>query len=478
MQRLFPQSLFGRLAVILFVGLLLAQFASIAIQFKDRSQRLFHASGASSSERIADIVRLLDDASRSERQRLIAILNVAPLQVSLNKPIGSTIKKTANNWPAIEFKKRLRQQLGNNYPLQVAVSDKINNSPMHGMHRSNKNSQNNALPITAKHNIQHMQNMGALLPDALIFYAQVKLHDGTWVFFENNINKEVFASSTSLLLTLAILIIAVLLISLLAVRWVTRPLTMLSNAADKLGNNINHPPIAETGPTEVRQAAKSFNAMQQRLTKFIKDRSQLLTAISHDLKTPITRMRLRAEMLDDNEQRLSFIKNLDEMQQITSETLDFLRTDDTREPLQAIDICSLLESIKEDAAELGQKLELKTCSLSPCFAQPSAIKRCIRNLTENAFKYANNVQIQTQQTSDTITISVLDSGTGIPEDKLEAVFKPFYRLETSRNRETGGTGLGLSIARNIALLHGGDLYLVNKTDGGLKAVLTLSRKNG
>lgn len=468
MKYLIPQSLFGRLAVILFVCLLLAQLASIAIQFKDRGERLFQASGFSSSERIADIVRLLDDANSTERERLVSILNVAPLRVSLTMPAWDKDSQTTDTRPAIEFKKRLQQQLGNNYALRVAVSDQpaTYTDTAEGMHGS------------AAYGMQHMQSMGTVLPDALVFFAQVQLTDGSWVSFENSINKEVFASSSTLLLTLAILIIAVLLISLFAVRWVTRPLTMLTTAADKLGSNINQPPLAETGSLEVRQAAKSFNAMQARLKRFIEDRTRLLTAISHDLKTPITRMRLRAEMLDDSDQRISFVKNLDEMQQITSETLDFLRTDDAREPLQAIDICSLLESIKEDAAELKQDFQLQPCTLSPCLARPSAIKRCIRNLTENAFKYGGNVQVQAEQTDDKIIIRISDSGPGIPEDKLETVFKPFYRLESSRNRDTGGTGLGLSIARNIALSHGGDLQLGNKPEGGLQAVLTLSRKEG
>ncbi|MFV1997261.1 MAG: ATP-binding protein [Acidiferrobacterales bacterium] len=465
MKRLIPQSLFGRLALVLFFGLLLAQLASTAIQFRDRGQRVFQASGLYSAERIAEIVRLLDGANTVERNRLVSLLNVPPLRVSLTTPAWSGPDKTVENWPVIEFRKRLLLQLGDNYPLRVAVSDQPTSDATQNMHDS------------GGHNMQHTQRMGMALPDALVFFAQVKLSDGTWVSFENSIAEEVFADSSTLLLLLAILVTIVLSVSLLAVRWVTRPLTMLTQAANKLGGDINQPPLSETGPMEVRLAANAFNSMQTRLQKFIEDRTGLLTAISHDLKTPITRMRIRAEMLDDPEQRASFTKNLDEMQLIASETLDFLRADDAREPLQATDICALLEAIRDDAAELGQRVDIEPCMLKPFHARPLALKRCIGNLVENAIKYGGNARVSAHESKQVLVITIADSGPGIPQQKLETVFEPFYRLETSRSRETGGSGLGLSIARNIALSHGGDLRLVNNPNGGLQAILTLLRNS-
>jgi len=466
MIRFFPQSLFGRIALIMFAGLLLAQLASTALQFHDRGQRLFQASGLSSSARIADIVRLMDSANPVERDRLASILNVPPLRVSLTTPTWPQSNTAAGYLPANEFRSRLQRRLGEKYKIRVAVSDQPAPDSAQGMHDF------------GNHNMQHMQSSVMSLPDALIFFAQVRLTDGTWVTFENSISEEVFADSTTLLLILAILIAAVLIVSLLAVRLATRPLSMLTRAADKLGGNINQPPLSESGSMEVRHAARAFNSMQMRLQNFIEDRTRLLSAISHDLKTPITRMRLRAEMLDDQEQRESFIKNLDEMQLIASETLDFLRTDDAREPLQTIDICALLDAIKNDAAELGHKVQVETCSLKPLHARPMALKRCIGNLVENAIKYGNEARITTHENERALVISITDSGPGIPADKLDAVFEPFYRIETSRNRDTGGSGLGLSIARNIALSHGGDLHLSNNPKGGLQAILTLMFKSG
>ncbi|VAW91695.1 sensor histidine kinase [hydrothermal vent metagenome] len=460
-MRLLPQSLFGRLALILLSGLLLAQLLSTLLQFHDRGQRLFQASGAQSAERIAEIVRLLDSENSEGRQQLVAILNVPPLKVSLSIPIWLNSQAIVAGSPSAEFRDRLETFLGKRYPLKVVVSDQ---PAMNIQHKGSGS-------------MMHMQHMGMTGPDALVFLAQVQLSDGRWVTFENRIGNEFFANSTMLLVNLAVLIIIVLLVTLIAVRLATRPLTLLAKQADKLGTDINQPPMVETGSTEMRHASHAFNTMQRRLQRFIEDRSRLLSAISHDLKTPITRMRLRAEMLDEAEQRDNFIRNLDEMQAITSDTLDFLRADDAGENIEDVDICTLLKTIKDQADELGQNVEIKFCEVDSYLARPQALKRCIVNLVDNAIKYAGSAEITASESNNTLLISVCDSGLGIPEQQLEAVFKPFYRLETSRSRETGGTGLGLSIARNIALSHGGDLQLANRKDGGLKATLTLLRQS-
>jgi signal transduction histidine kinase len=468
-MRILPTSLFGRLALILFSGLLLAQLVGFALQFRDHGERLFQASGLYSAERMAEIVRLLDDADHAERERLVEILNVPPMRVSLTTPAWPAQDQTTGSWAVNQFRQRLVHQLGDDYPLHVAVSDQRSETYMSDM------------GDPEGPHMRHMQGMGMgrgmgmamLPPDSLAFLAQVKLQDGTWVTFENPVADETLTDYYPLLLSLVILLAAVLFVSLFAVRWVTRPLTMLAQAADNLGGDINQPPLPETGPTETRHAAHAFNTMQVRLKRFIEDRARLLTAISHDLKTPITRMRLRAEMLDDDELRQSFTRNLDEMQAIATETLDFLRADDAHEPLQPVDVCALLETLRDDAAELGQQIEITTCHLQPYPARPIALKRCISNLVNNAILYGGSTQVSSNETEDTLVITVTDSGPGIPEEQLELVFEPFYRLESSRNRETGGTGLGLSIARNIALSHGGDLRLENRSEVGLKATLSL-----
>jgi len=272
-----------------------------------------------------------------------------------------------------------------------------------------------------------------------------------------------------------VLLAAVLSLSLVAVRWVTRPLHVLAAAADELGRDIHRPPLPEQGPLEVRRAAHAFNTMQTRLVRYIQDRSRILAAMSHDLKTPITRLRLRAELLEDEDLRQRFEKDLLEMEAMVSQTLDFMRGLDSREAMQAIDIMALLESLQADYQEMGRSVSIQGRTSQPVNGMPLLLKRCIANLFDNAILYGKRARVQVEEGAAELIIRIGDEGPGLPEEELEKVFEPFYRLESSRNRETGGTGLGLSIARNIALAHGGELHLRNSPQGGLEALLSLPR---
>ena len=276
-------------------------------------------------------------------------------------------------------------------------------------------------------------------------------------------------------LTLFVLLGTVIVLSLVAVRWITGPLSVLATAAEKLGEDIDRPPIPEEGPTEVRRAAKAFNTMQQRLSRFLSDRNRILTAMSHDLKTPVTRMRLRTEMLEDEALRTKFARDLEEMESMVGQTLEFMRDTSAAEPLQGVDLMALLESLHADYAEAGKPVEIKGRIARPFSGRPLALRRCLTNLVENAIRYGERATIEVQDGESEIVIRILDEGPGIPEPELERAFEPFYRGEASRSRETGGTGLGLGIARNIARTHGGELALRNRAGRGLEAVLSLPR---
>jgi signal transduction histidine kinase len=302
---------------------------------------------------------------------------------------------------------------------------------------------------------------------------QVQLQDGTWATFDTHVTQEAANLPWRLLLTLLLLLVAVLLVSWLAVRWVTRPLHVLASAADELGRDINRPPLPEQGPAEVSRAARAFNTMQSRLARLIDDRTRILAAMSHDLKTPITRMRLRADPLEDDNLRVKFEKDLLEMEAMVTQTLDFMRGLGQRQPKQPVDIMGLLESLQVDNEAMGRTVTIKGRVTRPCAGNPPLLKRCISNLIDNAIIYGTQADISVEEERDRLTIRIRDHGPGIPDSELEKVFEPFFRLETSRSRETGGTGLGLSIARNIAQTHGGDVRLHNHEGGGLEATLTL-----
>ena len=317
--------------------------------------------------------------------------------------------------------------------------------------------------------------MHRFAPDGISFLTQVRLQDGTWATFDTQITPESANLPWKLLATLATLLAAVLIVSYIAVRWVTRPLHVLASAADELGRDINRPPLPETGPVEVVRAAHAFNTMQSRLVHFIEERTRILAAMSHDLMTPITRMRLRADLLEDESLREKFETDLLEMQAMVTQALDFMRGLSNGEAEQPVDVMALLEALQSDNEAMGRKVAIEGRVAKPLRGMPQLLKRCIGNLIDNAVLYGKEAHIGLEETGDALRLRIRDHGPGMPEKELESVFEPFYRLEGSRNRETGGTGLGLGIARDIARAHGGEVCLRNHEDGGLEAILTLPR---
>jgi signal transduction histidine kinase len=269
---------------------------------------------------------------------------------------------------------------------------------------------------------------------------------------------------------------AVALTSWIAARWLTYPIKRLANAADKLGKNLNSPMIDEgSGPSEVRQASKVFNQMQARIKLQLEERNRFLAAVSHDLRTPLTRLKLRAEKINQQELKSGVQNDIDEMASIIDTTLDYLRGDEQPEASCLLDIESLIHSMAEDANERGNKVTVSG-KAQPIRLQPLAIRRCLNNLLENALRYGERADIAISETDGEVVIAIQDAGPGIPEEQLEAVFAPFYRLETSRSKHSGGVGLGLSIARDMAKKQNGNITLGNAPKGGLIATLHLPKR--
>ena len=266
-------------------------------------------------------------------------------------------------------------------------------------------------------------------------------------------------------------------LAFLVTRMAIRPLQQLSQAARDLGDDINHAPLVVTGASELRQASSAFNAMQARIRHYIDQRTHMLAAITHDLQTPLTRLRLRIEKVADQDLRERLIADLSFMQDMVREGLLLARSMDSSEQRQLVDLDSLLSSVVADAADAGQPVTLDgNCAMS-VRAQPQAMFRCVNNLIDNALKYGHCARVSVQNEGNSAAvIRNRDNGVGLPPDELEKVFTPFYRLETSRSRESGGTGLGLTIARNICEQHGGSLTLHNHAEGGLEVILKLPAK--
>jgi signal transduction histidine kinase len=261
----------------------------------------------------------------------------------------------------------------------------------------------------------------------------------------------------------------------IAARWLAKPIQRMAHAAYELGENLNRPPLDETaGPVEVRQASTVFNQMQVRLNRQLAERSRFLAAVSHDLRTPLTRLRLRAEKISDPQLQASIREDVNEMAAMIDAALDYLRGTGQPEAPSLLDITALVNSLAEDAQDRGETVTVSG-QAAPIRVQPGAMRRCLNNLIENALRYGGRADVSIEETADGVTIAICDAGPGIPEDKLEAVFAPFFRLEESRNKNTGGIGLGLSIARDIARQQGGSLTLNNAPQGGLVATLMLRK---
>ncbi|MDO9188800.1 MAG: ATP-binding protein, partial [Sulfurimicrobium sp.] len=439
MIRLLPQSLFSRMVLILLGGLILVQSISVIFHLRERDRLLFRANSMESAQRVAEAVRLLNSLPPADRDKFVAALNSPTLRINLGAAPSSQPRQNRDSAnQAASFSALLRDLLGENQPVEVTVSER--EWPALNIEDNAPFRLGNAHPL-----------------QKTVFTVGMRLQDGAVVFFDVRPGGSAFSTPPRLLFNLLVLFAAVIFLSLLAVRLATRPLDVLASAAEKLGKDINSPPLIETGPTEVRRAAHAFNTMQSRLASYIQERTRILAAMSHDLKTPITRLRLRAELLEDDELRIKFVKDLEEMESMVSATLDFMRGVDSQEARQPVDIMALLESIQADGKEMGQDIHILGMITRPFVGAPNALKRCLGNLIDNAVKYGKRADVAVMDKDKQLEIRILDHGPGIPEALLERVFEPFFRLEESRSRDTGGTGLGLSISWNIAQAHGGEL---------------------
>lgn len=271
--------------------------------------------------------------------------------------------------------------------------------------------------------------------------------------------------------------LAALLLALWAVRRLTLPVRDLAAAAERLGRDVNAPALPETGPREVAQAAAAFNGMASNIRRFVADRTQMLAAIGHDLRTPITRLRLRAEFMEDEEQQRRMLADLAEMEAMIAATLTFARDDAGAEPATAVDLAALARTVLDEAADATPELAERIIYAGPehlvTSLRPLAMKRALGNLVGNALKYGGAARLTLVPRGAGALVTIEDDGPGIPDSALEEVFQPFRRIEGSRNRETGGTGLGLTIARSILRAHGGEVTLHNREGGGLRVVALL-----
>lgn len=479
-RRLVPASLFGRLLAVFIVGLVVAQGLSAWINMAERDRLMLRAAGMHPIQRVVDVVGVLDPLDPGERERLVRVLSAPPQRITLDRaPLDEPALDDdgagrAGGVHVAMMATLLRSALGDDRPVRVASRS---GPPLRGGEAGSRRDDYRAPPGGLARGTGGPRgpagDHGGAAMAALVI--QVQLQGGQWVTFDTVLPRAATSLPMRLLLTLVVLLVAVVGLSFIAVRWLSRPLALLAQAAEALGKNIHHPPLPVDGPTELRQAAIAFNTMQARLVRTIEDRTQVLAAMSHDLKTPLTRLRLRAELMDDNELRQRVEKDLAEMQAMVSDSLAALRGMDGPTQNVPVDVMALLESLQADNLDMGRQVELAGSVTAPLAGDPARLRRCIGNLIDNAVLYGKSAHIEVSDSPRQVNVAIRDAGPGIAPDLLERVFDPYFRVEASRNRDTGGSGLGLGIARNIARAAGGELTLRNLPQGGLEALLTLPR---
>lgn len=467
---LYPKTLFSRLVLLLVSGLLIAEGVTALVLNNDRVEMIKRTAGLHSAQRIAGIVKVLDQMPPEQRMEIAKALDTQGMRIDLTPASWETNNKKLSQENAV-FLSALRFYLDDERPINFQYVEEnpqmAYTSPNHpGMGRGHDMRQ-----IMQR----HMAENGLFLPPEGRHLIQVLLNDGQWVSFGEQLPQKMSAWPLRMVIALSMVLLILGLVALVAVKIIIKPLSHLAESARALGEDLQRPLLDVEGPEEVRDTLQAFNSMHQQIKQYVDERSRFLAAISHDLKTPLTRLRLRSGLFEDDEMRRKVEHDLSEMEDLIHSTLDFMRNEAPKELKQAVDINDLLETIQIDGESVGSTITLTGRADNYFYCHPVSMRRLINNLVENAIKYGGQANIEVLDSPQQLKIKISDEGTGIPEHELKHILEPFYRVEDSRSKETGGSGLGLSIANSIAKAHKGSLTLKNRDKGGIEAEITLPR---
>jgi signal transduction histidine kinase len=436
LRRFIPDSILAWLLLILVTAIVASQAVTVLLHNLNRNEVLLRLEDQRAAERIAALATFLDHTAPILRRGVADAMSGPALDVRVAAD-------------ALVSNAETPRELA---PLASALAERLQRVDWQEIR-------------VGAHDPSATQQAADLVP----IRVAIHLRDNAWLNFEFPMVAALPWASPQLLGLAVGSLVAVLGLCLYAVLRLTRPLDRLTRAAESLGRaplsfaGIDRQPLLpEQGVGEVRRAAGAFNAMQGRIRRLMEDRLQMIAAISHDLKTPITRLRLRAEFMADDEMRAKMLKDLDEMEAMIGATLTFARAEGNPEPSQAFDLRALVK----EAGEHQSALRFNIAGTGPWLltGQRLALKRAITNLIDNAVLYGHEAGVTLSRKDDRFELVIDDSGPGIPEAEMERVFRPFYRLENSRNRESGGTGLGLAIALAAIRAQGGEIEVYNRKD--------------
>jgi len=474
MRRLIPDSLFGRTIAVLVIGLAVTHFASTAIHYSSRGDAMRLVTDGLVAERIATMVRLFEEAPPRERLRLARVMSRPGFAVSWG-PEAAVPREGSGAMGDGILEAMLALSLDGIGKDRLRAAFEI---PEHGEPASDwfpphMGGRGSGMEEMRRHHRRMMGGDPGFAAGRL--RVSVGLSDGSWLNLTALVPPRPPFWSGRGVVSLVVTILLVVLLAGWVVRRMTAPLDTVTAAADRLGRDVNAPPLPESGAREVRRAARAFNRMQKRIRGLIDARTRMLAAISHDLRTPITRLRLRAEFIEDAEQREKTMADLAEMEDMVASVLSFARDDAEQEPRETVDLTALLQSVCDDLADAGRDCAFEEAPRTSYGCRPLSLRRAITNLVNNAVAYGMRARVSLAEEPGHIVIRIDDDGPGVPEEEMARVFEPFFRLERSRSRETGGAGIGLCIVQSVAQAHGGEVRLANRPEGGLRAELVLPR---
>ena len=445
-------SLRAQLVILILGALAIAQAVSLWLFADERSLAVRAALGFEAAGRAANVVRLLEEAPPDLSASIVRAANSPLVRFDLAPAPSVTVP---DHHHADYIETRVRALLGDSFSRDIRVNLRETTLPLH------------PIPNLSPQMAEMHQDMMRGRMQAVEMTLSIALSGGQWLNvatrFERPPLQWPLSSFLAFGLTAGLILVAAF---WFVMTRLTGPLRDLSRAAEDLGRGDVREPLPVAGPDEVCDLTRAFNRMQDRLTRFVADRTRILAAVSHDLRSPLTAMRFDAELVEDEQTRESLIASIDEMQAMAEVTLDFAEGLAGREASELVDLPDWLETLAGDKATPfvltgGPPMTVRI--------RPLALRRAVRNLVENASRYAGSASVGWHRAGDDLVIEITDHGPGIPEEELDEVFAPFHRLEASRSLETGGHGLGLAIARAIVRGHGGDIRLENRAEGGLRA---------
>ncbi|MCW2309387.1 ATP-binding protein [Rhodobium gokarnense] len=454
MKWLLPRSLLGQLVLLILAALVAAQAVSIWLFADERGHALRAAIGLETADRVATVVRLIEQARPDARAAILAAASSPSARFSIDAE--PEVSDGDDDAPGIAG--RIRSLLGDAVDRDIRAS----------LVRTGPGGRSVVPPDMPRGMHQRMMGFGPVR-----MQVSVPLSTGGWLNMATRVRRPGLQRPPGFLLTTVLSVAGVVAALWFGLSRITGPLRRLAVAADRLGRGEDLPPLPASGPREVRALSEAFSDMQDRLTRLISDRTRMLAALGHDLRSPITALRLRAEMVDDAETHDRMVAILDEMQEMVEATLAYARGIASDEETETVDLTSLVDDLAAEVSEAGPSVTVEPAPPLSVRARRTAMRRALRNVLENAQRYGGGAAVRLEAAGGDARLVVMDDGPGIAPDALEHVFDPFVRLEASRSRETGGTGLGLSIARDILRAHGGDITLANRAEGGLAATIVV-----